>query len=59
MPAPAVSVQFSTVALDKALVAASSAKAVKLYNYLLDKMCIRDRYTYHSFLIGIFHFISG
>lgn len=36
MPAPAVSVQFSTVALDKALVAASSVKAVKLYNYLLD-----------------------
>lgn len=36
MPAPAVSVQFSTVALDKALVAASLAKAVKLYNYLLD-----------------------
>ena len=36
MPAPAVSVQFSTVALDKALVAASSAKAVQLYNYLLD-----------------------
>lgn len=36
MPAPAVSVQFSTVALDKALIAASSAKAVKLYNYLLD-----------------------
>lgn len=36
MPAPAVSVQFSTVALDKALVAASSAKAVKLCNYLLD-----------------------
>ena len=36
MPAPAVSVQFSTVALDKALVAASSAKAVKLYNYPLD-----------------------
>lgn len=36
IPAPAVSVQFSTVALDKALVAASSAKAVKLYNYLLD-----------------------
>lgn len=36
MPAPAVSVQFSTVALDKALVAASSAKAVKLYKYLLD-----------------------
>lgn len=36
MPAPAVSVRFSTVALDKALVAASSAKAVKLYNYLLD-----------------------
>ncbi|WP_412125273.1 glycosyl hydrolase [Bacteroides uniformis] len=36
MPAPAVSVQFSTVTLDKALVAASSAKAVKLYNYLLD-----------------------
>lgn len=36
MPAPAVSVQFSTVALDKALVAASSAKVVKLYNYLLD-----------------------
>ena len=36
MPAPAVSVQFSTVALDKALVAATSAKAVKLYNYLLD-----------------------
>ena len=36
MHAPAVSVQFSTVALDKALVAASSAKAVKLYNYLLD-----------------------
>ena len=36
MPAPAVSVQFSTVALDKARVAASSAKAVKLYNYLLD-----------------------
>lgn len=36
MPAPAVSVQFSTVALDKMLVAATSAKAVKLYNYLLD-----------------------
>lgn len=36
MPAPAVSVQFSTVALDKTLVAATSAKAVKLYNYLLD-----------------------
>ena len=36
MPAPAVSVQFSTVALDKTLVAANSAKAVKLYNYLLD-----------------------
>lgn len=36
MPAPAVSVQFSTVALDKTLVAATSAKVVKLYNYLLD-----------------------
>ena len=36
MPAPAVSVQFSTVALDNTLVAATSAKAVKLYNYLLD-----------------------
>ena len=36
MPAPAVSVQFSTVALDKTLVAATSAKAVKLYNYRLD-----------------------
>ena len=36
MPAPAVSVQFSTVALDKTLVAATSVKAVKLYNYLLD-----------------------
>ena len=36
MPAPAVSVQFSTVALDKTLVAATSAKAVKPYNYLLD-----------------------
>ena len=36
MPAPAVSVQFSTVALDKTLVAATSAKAVKLHNYLLD-----------------------
>ena len=36
MPAPAVSVQFSTVALDKSLVASSSAKAVNLYNYLLD-----------------------
>lgn len=36
MPAPAVSVQFSTVALDKTLVAATSTKAVKLYNYLLD-----------------------
>ena len=36
MPAPAVSVQFSTVALHKTLVAATSAKAVKLYNYLLD-----------------------
>lgn len=36
MPAPAVSVQFSTVALDKTLVAATSAKAVKLYDYLLD-----------------------
>lgn len=36
MPALAVSVQFSTVALDKTLVAATSAKAVKLYNYLLD-----------------------
>lgn len=36
MPAPAVSVQFSTVVLDKTLVAATSAKAVKLYNYLLD-----------------------
>ena len=38
MPAPAVSVQFSTVALDKTLVAATSAKAVKLYNYLLDNL---------------------
>jgi mannan endo-1,4-beta-mannosidase len=36
MPAPAVSLQFSTVALDKAPVVATSAKAVKLYNYLLD-----------------------
>lgn len=36
MPAPAVSLQFSTVALDKTLVAATSAKAVKLYNYLVD-----------------------
>ena len=36
MPAPAVSVQFSPVALEKTLVPATSAKAVKLYNYLLD-----------------------
>ncbi len=36
MPAPAVSVQFSTVALDKTLVAGCSAEAVKLYNYILD-----------------------
>ena len=36
MPAPAVSVQFSTVALDKTLVAATSAKAVQLNNCLLD-----------------------
>lgn len=35
MPAPAVSLQFTTVALDKAPVMATSAKAVKLYNYLL------------------------
>ena len=38
MPAPAVSVQFSTVALDKALVTASSAKAVKLYNYPISSL---------------------
>lgn len=36
MSAPAVSLQFSTVALDKTLVAATSVKAVKLYDYLLD-----------------------
>ncbi len=36
MPAPAVSLQFTTVALDKTPVAATSAEAVKLYNYLLD-----------------------
>lgn len=36
MPAPAVSVQFSTIALDNTPVMATSAKAVKLYNYLLD-----------------------
>ena len=36
MPASAVSLQFSTVALDKTPVAATSAKAIKLYNYLLD-----------------------
>lgn len=35
MPAPAVSLQFTTVALDKIPVMATSAKAVKLYNYLL------------------------
>lgn len=35
MPAPAVSLQFTTVALDKTPVIATSAKAVKLYNYLL------------------------
>jgi mannan endo-1,4-beta-mannosidase len=36
MPAPAVSLQFTTVALDKTPVAATSDEAVKLYNYLLD-----------------------
>ncbi len=36
MPAPAVMVKFSTVALNKTLVAASSANAVKLFNFLLD-----------------------
>lgn len=36
MPAPAVSLQFTTVAVDKTPVAATSAKAVKLYNYLLE-----------------------
>lgn len=35
MPAPAVSLQFTTVALDKTPVMATSAKAGKLYNYLL------------------------
>lgn len=35
MPAPAVSLDFSTIALTKNLVAATSPKAVKLYNYLL------------------------
>lgn len=36
MPAPAVSLQFTTVTLDKTPVAATSAKAMKLYNYLLE-----------------------
>ena len=36
MPAPAVSLQFTTVALDKTPVAATSAKATRLYNYLLE-----------------------
>lgn len=36
MPAPAVMVKFSTVALNKTLVAATSANAVKLFNFLLD-----------------------
>nr|WP_302829745.1 glycosyl hydrolase [uncultured Bacteroides sp.] len=35
MPAPAVSLQFTTVALDKTPVMATSAKAMKLYSYLL------------------------
>ena len=35
MPAPAVSLDFSTIAVTKNLVAATSPKAVKLYNYLL------------------------
>lgn len=36
MPAPEVSFSFTTIALDKTPVAATSAKAVKLYNYLLE-----------------------
>lgn len=36
MPAPAVSLQFTTVALDKTPVMATSAKATKLYDYLLE-----------------------
>ncbi len=36
MPAPAVSLRFSTVALDGTPVAATSAKAVKLFQYLSD-----------------------
>ena len=40
MPAPAVSLQFTTVALDKTPVAAISAKAVKLYDYLLDRKSV-------------------
>lgn len=36
MPAPEVSLNFRTVALDKAPVAATAAPAVKLYNYLLE-----------------------
>lgn len=35
MPAPAVTVTFTTMGLDKSPVAATSTKAVKLYNYLL------------------------
>ncbi|WP_288241256.1 glycosyl hydrolase [uncultured Bacteroides sp.] len=35
VPAPAVSLQFTTVALDKTPVMATSAKAMKLYDYLL------------------------
>ena len=35
MPAPEVTTTFSTTALDNTLVAATSAKAVKLYSYLL------------------------
>lgn len=35
MPAPAVSLQFTTIALDKTPVMAVSTNAVKLYDYLL------------------------
>ncbi len=40
-PAPAVSIQFSTLALDGTPVAATSAKAVKLFNYLVDNFEVK------------------
>lgn len=36
MPAPEVSLQFTTVAMDMAPVSATSAKAIKLYDYLVE-----------------------